>query len=63
VEIYTIEPLLLDRSSFEVEITIANLKRYEVPGSNQIPAEFIQAGGEILRSEIHKPIISIWNKK
>jgi hypothetical protein len=29
----------------------------------QIPAELIQAGGETLRSEIHKLINSIWNKE
>jgi hypothetical protein len=28
----------------------------------EIPAELIQAGGEILRSKIHKLINSIWNK-
>jgi hypothetical protein len=33
------------------------------PGSNQISAEVIQAGGEILRSKIHKLINSIWNKE
>jgi hypothetical protein len=31
--------------------------------SDQIPAELIQAGCEILRLEIHKVIISIWNKE
>jgi hypothetical protein len=31
----------------EVEIDIAKLKRYKSPGSNQIPAELIQAGGKI----------------
>jgi hypothetical protein len=39
------------------------LKRYKSPGSDQIPAELIQAKGEILWSEIRKPINSIWNKK
>jgi hypothetical protein len=33
------------------------------PGSDQIPAELIQAGGEILHSEIHKLIMLIWNKE
>jgi hypothetical protein len=33
------------------------------PYSDQILAELIQAGGEILWSEIHKVINSIWNKK
>jgi hypothetical protein len=33
------------------------------PGINQVPAELIKAGGRILQSEIHKLIISIWNKQ
>jgi hypothetical protein len=45
--------------TFEVEIAIAKLKMYKLPGRDQIPAELIQAGGEILRSKIHKLITSI----
>jgi hypothetical protein len=63
IEIPIAEPFVLDPKPFEVEIAIANLKRYKSPGSDQIPAELIQAGGEILRSKIHKLINSIWNKK
>jgi hypothetical protein len=36
---------------------------YKSPGSDQIPAELIQAGGEILHPKIHKLINSIWNKE
>jgi hypothetical protein len=39
------------------------LKSYKSPGSDGIPAELIQAGGEILRSKSHKLIKSIWNKE
>jgi hypothetical protein len=39
------------------------LKRYKSPGSDGIPAELIQAGGDILHSKIHKLIKSIWNKE
>jgi hypothetical protein len=39
------------------------LKKYKSPGSDQIPAELIQAGGEILLSEMHKLITSVWNKE
>jgi hypothetical protein len=39
------------------------LKRYKSPGFDQIPAELIQVGGNILRSEIHKLINCIWNKE
>jgi hypothetical protein len=62
IEIHTAEPLVGDLSPFEIEIAIAKLKRYKSPGSDQIPAELNQAGGEILRSNIHKLINSIWNK-
>jgi hypothetical protein len=36
---------------------------YLSPDSIQIPAELIQAGGEILLSAIHKLIHSVWNKE
>jgi hypothetical protein len=39
------------------------LKKYKLPGSDQIPAELIQAGDEMLLPAIHKLINSIWNKK
>jgi hypothetical protein len=35
-------------SPFETDISIEKLKRYKSPGSAQIPAELIQAGGEAL---------------
>jgi hypothetical protein len=39
------------------------MKRYKSPGNDEIPAELIQAGGEILRSKIHMLINSIWNNE
>jgi hypothetical protein len=62
-ETHTAESLVPDPSPFKVELSIAKLKRYKSPGSNQIPAELIQAGGEKLRSEIHELINCIWNKE
>jgi hypothetical protein len=38
------------------------MKRYKLPGIDQIQAEMIQAGGNTLHSEIHKLINSIHNK-
>jgi hypothetical protein len=49
-------------SASEVEVAIGKLKQYKSPGVDQIPAEQIQAGGETLRSEIHKLIKLIWDK-
>jgi hypothetical protein len=54
VEIHTAEPLVPDPRPSEIEIAIAKLKRDQASGGDQIPAELIQAGGEILRSEICK---------
>ena len=42
---------------------IEKVKRCKSTGIDQIPAEFIQVGGRMVRSEIHKLINSIWNKK
>jgi hypothetical protein len=50
-------------SSFEAEIANPKLNKYRAPGSDQIPEELIQAGGEISLSAIHNVIKSIWNKE
>jgi hypothetical protein len=60
VEIYKIEPLIPEPNPFEVEIAIANMKSYELPDIDQIPAQLVQEGGETLRFVIHKLINSLW---
>jgi hypothetical protein len=57
------EPLVPGPSCLEVEIAIAKLKKYKLPGSDQILAELIQARGKILLSAIHRLINSLWNKE
>jgi hypothetical protein len=57
IEVHTAEPLVPGHSLLEAEIAIAKLKKYKSLGSDQIPAELFQAGGEILLSAIHKPIL------
>jgi hypothetical protein len=39
------------------------LKSHKSPGSDGIPTELMEAGGEILSSKIHKLIKSVWNKE
>jgi hypothetical protein len=63
IEVHTAEPLVPGPSCLEVEIAIAKLKKYISPGSDEILAEMIQAGGETLLSAIHKLIHSVWNKE
>jgi hypothetical protein len=48
VEVHRSEPLVLGPSQLEVETTVAMLKKYKSPGSVQILAELIQAGGVTL---------------
>jgi hypothetical protein len=50
-------------SAFEVEMAIEKLKRHKSPGTDQIPAELVKAGGRIIWSEIYQLIICIWNKE
>ena len=61
-EIHTIESIVPEPSAFEIELAIEKLKNYKSPGIDQIPAELIKAGGRTIGCEIHKLIISIWNK-
>jgi hypothetical protein len=51
------EPLIPDPRPFQVEIPIASLKRYKSPGSGQVPAELLQAGGERCPRSIHSLIL------
>jgi translation initiation factor 2B subunit (eIF-2B alpha/beta/delta family) len=57
------EPVVSDPTHVEVEIAVSKLKKYKSTGSDQISVELLQAGGEILQSEIHKLIKSVWNKE
>jgi hypothetical protein len=57
------EPLRPGPSASVVELAIEKLKSNKPPGTDQIPAELIKAGGTTIRCEIHKLIISIWNKE
>jgi hypothetical protein len=52
-----------ESSACEIEIVIEKLKRYKSPGTDQIPAELIKAGGSKIFSEIHKLINCVWNKE
>jgi hypothetical protein len=54
---HTAEPLVI-----EVEIAIEKLKRYKLPGVDQIVAHVTHAEGETC-SEIHQIINSIWTKE
>jgi hypothetical protein len=63
IEVHKAEPLLPGPSHLEVEIAIAKLKKYKLTGSDEIPAELIQAGGETLLPVIHKLINSVRNKE
>jgi hypothetical protein len=63
MDIHTDEPLVPEPSLVEVEIAIGKLRSYKSPGTDQILAELIKAGGETLYSEIHRLICCIWNKE
>jgi hypothetical protein len=58
-EMHTAEPFVPEPSASE----IGKLERCISPGVDQIPVELIHAGGETLRSEIHKLIKLIWNRE
>jgi hypothetical protein len=59
MDIQTAEPLVPEPSLVEVKIVIGKLKSYKSPGTDNIPAELIKAGGETLYSEIHRFICCV----
>jgi len=61
-EIHTVERLVPEPSTFEIELAIGRLKSHKSPGIDQIPAEMFKAGGRTICSAIHKLINSISNK-
>jgi hypothetical protein len=62
-DIHTAQQLVTEPSLVKVEIAIGKLKSYRSLGTDQILAELIKAGDEMLCSEIHKLICSTWNKE
>jgi len=57
MDIHTVELPVQEPSLVEVETAIGILKRYKSPGTDQMLAKLIKAGGEILLSEIRKYIL------
>jgi hypothetical protein len=63
-EIQRAEPFVPEPIISEVEVATGKLKRYKPPGSDQIPAELIQAvRGRAVHSEVQKLIKLVWNKE
>ena len=60
--IHTAESLVPEQNAFEFELVIEKLKSPKSPGIDQIRADLIKAGGRKICHEIHKLIVSIWNK-
>jgi len=62
-DIHTAEPLVPEPSACDFELAIEKLKSHKSPRIDQIPAQLIKAWGKTIHCEIHKLIISIWNKE
>ena len=62
-ETHTAETLVPEPSAFEVDLAIEELKSHKSPGIDQIPAELIKEGNRTIHYQIHKLIVSTWNKE
>jgi hypothetical protein len=63
MDVHAVEPLVPIPSPLEPEIAISKLKKYKLPGSDQIPLKLIKVRGETLLSVMYKLIHSILNEK
>jgi hypothetical protein len=59
-EIHTAEPVVPEHMPLMLRWL---LKSHKSPGTDQIPAHSIKAGGRMIWSGIHRLIIPIWNKE
>jgi len=62
-EIHISEPLVPEPNASDFELAIDKLKIHKSPSVDQIPAEMITARRRTIRYEIHKLIITLWNKE
>ena len=62
-EIPTAEPLVTDPSAFQFGLVMEKLWSHKSPSTDQISKDLIKADCRKFRYEIHKLIISIWNKE
>ena len=62
-ETHTAGPLVPEPNAFEVELSIEKIKSHKSPGIDQIPVELIKERGRTIRCQIHKLVVSIWNKE
>ena len=62
-ERHTAEPPVAEPNAFEVDLAIEKLKSHKSPGVDQILAELIKEGGRTICYQIHKLIVSIWNRR
>ena len=60
---HTAETLVPEPSVFEFDLVIEKIKSHTSPGVDQVPAELIKEEGRTIHYEIHKLIVSIWNKE
>jgi hypothetical protein len=59
----TVEPLVPNPNPIEEEVAISKVRRYKLPGSEEMPPELFQARCETLSSKIHELINSLWTKE
>ena len=62
-ETHTAEPLVPEPSAFEVELAIEMIKSHKSLDIDQILGALIKEGGRTIHYQIHKLIVSIWNKE
>jgi sorting nexin-29 len=62
-EIHTAEPLVTEPRASEFQLAIEKLKSHKSASIDQIPAELIKTQGRTIHCEVHKLIISIYNKE
>jgi hypothetical protein len=63
IKVHTVKPLLPHPSFFRLKLLLQSRKGINLQVVIKFCAHLIQAGGEMLQSESHEVINSVWNKE
>lgn len=62
-ELMNVQSDIKEPSKEEVKEALKSLKRNEAPGEDEISADILKAGGDLVINQIHKLIIQVWNEE
>jgi hypothetical protein len=62
IEVHTAEPFVPQPIASQFEVAVGKLRKHKSPGFDQIPAEIVPAGGELIKFIVNKEFPYRWQE-